>query len=83
MTLPQDVTPALTDEGLVGGTVRMKEPGLSAGPWGSGDPSLADLGVGQREPGMVASWWRSLGFTQQAGGTTEQFAPGDGWMELS
>ena len=48
VTLPQDVTPALTDEGLVGETVRMEEPGLSAGPWGLGDPSLADLGVGQK-----------------------------------
>ena len=48
MTLLQDLTAALTDEGFVGETVRMEEPGLYAGPWGSGDPSLADLAVGQR-----------------------------------
>lgn len=74
---PQDLTPELTDQGLVVGLsgprhqacVRVTPAWLT---WSGADAAL-DGGSTVEKSGVHSA----------GGGTTERFAPGDGWMEWS
>nr|CAI9699556.1 unnamed protein product [Rangifer tarandus platyrhynchus] len=73
----QDLTPELTDQGLVVGPSGQRRPGcVQVTPawltWSGADAALDGGSVVEKS-----------GVHSAGGGTTERFAPGDGWMEWS